>query len=179
MSELVKEPYARNLWLIMDKFKVLPTNPDFMALTENQIGFVLENMVYDANEKNRAQQARKGATFYEDQDTSWVDEDIKDFNPLRDEEDLEAIQEHINNSSTKEDYEQARARYQSVDEWNEFVESGGKHAEDLEKERYKQEQLAKLFGEAQQLTEDSEGIESISTAIDLFNGEYDDDEDYF
>lgn len=49
-SRLVKSNYARNLWHILDKFQVLPTDPRFYNLTEDQVSFILASMVEDNKE---------------------------------------------------------------------------------------------------------------------------------
>ena len=45
---LARENYSRNLWAIMSKFNVLPTDERFLNLTNPQISFLLESMEIDA-----------------------------------------------------------------------------------------------------------------------------------
>lgn len=172
---LVKTNYARNMWRIMEKFNVLPTNPDFQRLTTEQISFIIENMVLDNKEAALARQGKRPGEYFEDSDSSWLDEDINSFDPVRDDHQEEDIYAQVRAMSGQEEYERARERYRSVDEWNEFVESGGRAADDLEKERYYQEQLQKVMEEAKQR---SAMAERRQTAADLLNSEHD-NEEYF
>lgn len=49
-QQLVKTNYARNIWHIMDRFHVLPTDPRFYNLTDEQINFILYSIIEDNNE---------------------------------------------------------------------------------------------------------------------------------
>lgn len=183
-----KSPYSRNLWRIMEKFQVLPSDPNFQNLTDLQVQFIMENMLQDAKEKERALKGNS-QEYYEDEDDSWYN-DRGEFDPLRDEDDLAALQSHVETVSSKESYEKARARFQSVEEWNKFLEDGGKDAEELQKEQHIQEQLEKAFSEAAKrdgISKESVKAprsgkprnQDIQKAIELFNSEYDDDDAYF
>ena len=47
-KSLAREPYARNLWAIMSKFSVLPTDKRFQDLTEMQVSLLIEEMNIDS-----------------------------------------------------------------------------------------------------------------------------------
>ena len=47
-KSLAREPYARNLWAIMSKFNVLPTDKRFQDLTEMQVSLLIEEMNIDS-----------------------------------------------------------------------------------------------------------------------------------
>lgn len=46
-KSLARENYARNLWAIMSKFQVLPTDKRFQDLTEPQVNLLIEEMNID------------------------------------------------------------------------------------------------------------------------------------
>lgn len=85
MENLVKETYARNMWRIMDKFNVLPTEDRFKNLTTEQLSFILESMNRDNWEQR---QLAKGITNFddvkEDSDTSFLHVKEEDFEVLPD-----------------------------------------------------------------------------------------------
>lgn len=47
IANLARENYSRNLWAIMSKFNVLPTDERFLNLNTIQINFLLESMEID------------------------------------------------------------------------------------------------------------------------------------
>lgn len=54
MGKLVKTNYGRNMWRIMKEFNVLPTDPRFQALTTNQLDYIINSMVQDSIEIEKA-----------------------------------------------------------------------------------------------------------------------------
>lgn len=54
MGKLVKTNYGRNMWRIMKEFNVLPTDPRFQALTTNQLDYIINSMVEDSKEIEKA-----------------------------------------------------------------------------------------------------------------------------
>lgn len=188
----------------MKEFKVLPTDERFINLTDDQIGFILHNMGYDAKLEEQAMKGIKADSYYEDESDDW-DVDINEFEIIKDGHDENDIANQVEKLTSKEDIKKARERYSTVEEWNEFLDSGVKLAEDVEKETYMQEQLKKVFAEAEELNslgkvKETEGIKvekhiepinindtsDLKEAIDLFNGTEDsynlptsdDDEDF-
>ena len=56
-QKLSRTTYGRNLFRVLSKFQVLPTNPDFQALTDVQLDFIVAGMRQEAED---AERARKG-----------------------------------------------------------------------------------------------------------------------
>lgn len=192
MDMVVKSPLSRNLWHIMKEFKVLPTDERFISLSDDQIGFILANMVYD----NRLEeQARKGVdpeSYYEDEEDGYWTQDIKDFEALKEGHDEESIAKQVEALTNKEELAKVRERFSTTTEWNDFMEKGGALAERAEKEKYLQEKLTKMYEEVEELNsagvsrwgeskfnEETEAVkdlvpmkeDDLQDAISLFNGE--------
>lgn len=194
MDRLVKNPLSRNLWHIMKEFKVLPTDERFVNLSDEQIGFILGNMVYD---NKLEEQARKGInpdSYFEDEEDGYWTQDINEFVALKEDHDEEDIAKQVETLTNKEELAKVRERFNSTEEWNDFMEKGGALAERVEKEKYLQEKLDKLFEEAEELNnagvsrwgepkfkEQTEAVaklkplkeDDLQDAISLFNGETD------
>jgi hypothetical protein len=46
-KKLIENGYSRALWLICKQLHVLPSDPNFLNLTYNQIQWLKENIIYD------------------------------------------------------------------------------------------------------------------------------------
>lgn len=69
MRSVAKNPYGRNMWRIMDKFQVLPTDERFQNLSPDQIEYIFANMEMDMKEEARRAKGLKNTV--EDDDDSW------------------------------------------------------------------------------------------------------------
>lgn len=194
MGKVVKNPLSRNLWHIMKEFKVLPTDERFINLSDDHIGFILGNMVYDQKLEDQARKGVNPDSYYEDEEDEYWNQPIEDFEALKEEHDELAIAEQVEALTNKEELAKVRERFKSTEEWNEFMDKGGALAERAEKEKYLQEKLTKMYEEVAELNqagvsrwgeakfnEDTEAVknlvpmkeEDLQDAISLFNGETD------
>lgn len=178
----------------MKTFNVLPTDDRFTSLTDEQIGFILSNMAYDNKIEERIRKGINPDSYFEDESDNFWDTPHDEFEALKEDHDEEAIANQVESMTNQEDLAKIRARFKTSQEWTEYLESGGKAAEEVEKESYIQEQLKKLFDDAESLNkagiskwgetqEEKLGIQdemvpldedSIQDAIALFNGDDDD-----
>lgn len=194
MGKVVKNPLSRNLWHIMKEFKVLPTDERFINLSDDHIGFILGNMVYDQKLEDQARKGVNPDSYYEDEEDEYWNQPIEDFEALKEEHDELAIAEQVEALTNKEELAKVRERFKSTEEWNEFMDKGGALAERAEKEKYLQEKLTKMYEEVAELNqagvsrwgeakfnEDTEAVknlvpmkeEDLQDAISLFNGDTD------
>lgn len=196
----------RNLWLIMKTFNVLPTNPDFRALSDDQVELLLYSIEEDYRE---AELARKGLSADSDYyDSSFEEEvwnkDVGDWEVLKDGHDPDDIARQVEELTKEEDRINLMSKFDSLDEYNAYLEAGGKTARESEVEQYIDKQIraaqekarnievakrangGKVLVDDKDLTEISEksdGIDdldkgAIEKAIKLFNDEDDDDDGY-
>lgn len=187
MKALARNNYSRNLWAIMDRFKVLPSNPDFQNLTNEQ----LEWIIYSSQLDNK--KYSPGENFA-DYDESWFNK--KEFSPLRDGDDEEDIARQVEELTTEEEAARLKARWEGAEDAEAFAQSGEKSIEeqsiddminakieDAKKEARNIEKYKsgnKHPDEEKQEAEDVQFQEnldsgSIQDAIDLFEGDQDDD----
>lgn len=185
----------------MREFKVLPTSPDFRALTEHQIEFIAYSMQEDRREADRMRRQVHADTHFQDYDDSWWTADLEDFTAKREDHDEALIAQQVASLSTEEDMKKLRARWDASLEADDIVANGGTTVEQDSINAVLQANLNKVLEEARGL--EAEGInkwgemerseadhgeklgydlitkESIDEAIAIFNGDTfeDDDED--
>lgn len=103
----IKQPYSRNMWIIMREFKVLPTDPRFQELTSEQIAFILSNMEEDIIQREKAFNKNKGDDeSFKDPDTSWYEDEFTDIDYDIDYDKMEESVERIENEEAKKKREQ-------------------------------------------------------------------------
>lgn len=191
----------------MNTFKVLPTNKDFRELTDEQLDLIL----YSLEEDHRvAERARKGLSAESDYyDTSFDDEvwnkEVGDWEVLKDGHDPDDIAKQVEELTKAEDLKNLYSKFDSLDEYNKYLEEGGKTARETEVEGYidKQIRLAQEKAKAieasqgkrtgKKLVDDRDlpGVEeketkgiddldkdAIERSIKLFNQTDDDDDEY-
>lgn len=153
MKALVKTNYARNLWALMREFKVLPTDPRWLELTDEQIEFMLYSMERDVVEADRARRGIQVDGEYEDNDESWWYAEHDEFEALRDDHDEEDIARQVEDLTTEEDRERLRKRFADNEELNEIEDRFNQEAEDV-----LESNLKAMFAEAKRL--ESKGIDN-------------------
>jgi hypothetical protein len=143
----------RNLWAIMTKFEVLPTNEDFRSLTDDQINL----MIYSMNEDHREMElARKGLTvdsqYYDtDFDEEIWNRDVGDWEVLRDGHDPNDIARQVEELTRAEDRKNLAMKFDSLEEYNDYLEAGGKTTRETEVEQYINKQLQAAEEKARRL----------------------------
>lgn len=191
----------RNLWGLMTKFSVLPTNEDFRKLSDYQIDLMIYSMNEDARE---IELARKGLTVdSEYYDTSFEDEvwnrDAGDWEVLKPGHDPDKIAQQVAELTKKEDLKNLASKFDSLDEYNAYLAAGGKTERETEVEQHinrqlalaeeKAKRLSALGGEGKLVDDAAEAgeratlpdldKEAIDKSIALFNQtNYDDDDDF-
>lgn len=202
LKKLARSRYMRNLWAIMKTFHTMPTNPDFRSLTDSQIDL----MIYSMNEDHREMElARKGLTVDSEHYDSEFEEEVwnkpvGEWEILRDGHDPNDIARQVEELTRAEDRKNLAMKFDSLEEYNDFLEAGGKTTRETEVEQYINKQIAaaeekarrlEATGGKKKLVDDQDRPEANSglsdrlpdidkTAIDksiaLFNSQEDDDE---
>lgn len=207
LEKLTKTTYMRNMWFLMKSFNVLPTNEDFRELTDDQI----DMMILSVNEDNiERERASKGLSVDSDHyDESFEDEvwtrDVGDWEVVKEGHDPDDIANQIEALTKEEDLKNLSSKFDSLDEYNEYLESGGKTTRESEVEEYINRQIKMAEEKAQamemnkqsyedrkKLIDDREATEvqdsntqglddldkqALEESIKLFNGEDDEDDD--
>ena len=88
MDKLAKTIYSRNLWTVMKKFNVLPSDPAFQNLTDSHIAYIISNMLIDNREEELIRKGIDPSTHVDDDSFEWEGE-LK----LPDEEEAKQIAE--------------------------------------------------------------------------------------
>ena len=189
----------RNLWGLMTKFEVLPTNEDFRKLSDDQIDL----MLYSVAEDNRERElAAKGLQVDSDHyDSSFEEEvwnrDIGEWDVLKDGHDPDDIARQVEALTKAEDLKNLASKFDSLDEYNAYLEAGGKTSRETEVEQYINKQLEAAEQRARELAatggkklvDDTDKAgernnlpdldkEAIDKSIALFNQTDDDDDDF-
>jgi len=179
----------------MEKFNVLPTDERFQNLSNEQIGFILESMILDRKEEERAMKGLNSKNHYEDDDDSFWNVPMDDFVALKEEHDESDIAEQLNELVGKESMQKAKERFKSTEEYNQFLESGGKLAKQMQVDSYIEDRLQAVYEEVDEIQRAKangevipkrEGqinlkpteVDTIKEAIELFDGDDDDDDFY-
>lgn len=137
----------------MKEFKILPTNPDFQALTDDQVGFIMENMNQDSEIQALINKGHDPSKHISDEDDSWWEESVEDFNPkgnldVSDDE----IAAQVEALTTEEDRQKLAQIIEGNDEWAEYLEEEGNEQEQLTIENVIQENLRKAKEDAQRMS---------------------------
>lgn len=74
MDKLAKTIYSRNLWTIMKKFNVLPSDHAFQNLTDSHIAYIISNMLIDNREEELISKGIDPSTHVEDDSFKWEGE---------------------------------------------------------------------------------------------------------
>lgn len=153
MKRLARTPYMRNLWLIMKTFNVLPTNKDFRELSDDQIDMMIYSFKEDARE---AELARKGLTVESEHfDASFEEEvwnaDVGKWEVLKEGHDPNEIAKQVEMLTRKEDLKNLAGKFDSLEEYNKYLEEGGKPAREMDVERHIDKQIALAMEKARQL----------------------------
>lgn len=153
MERLARTPYMRNLWLIMKTFNVLPTNKDFRELSDDQIDMMIYSFKEDARE---AELNRKGLTVESEHfDASFEEEvwnaDVGKWEVLKEGHDPNEIAKQVEMLTRKEDLKNLAGKFDSLEEYNKYLEEGGKPAREMDVERHIDKQIALAMEKAKQL----------------------------
>jgi hypothetical protein len=186
----------------MKTFNVLPTNEDFRNLSDSQIDLIIYSLQEDHRE---AELARKGLSAESDYyDTSFDEEiwtkEVGDWEVLKEGHEANSIAKQVEKLTKEEDLKNLYSKFDSLDDYNKYLEEGGKTARETEVEQYinKQIQAAEEKAKAmdvhkgkRKLVDDRDrpevsdnsdkgmndlNKEAMDKAIQLFNDKNDDDE---
>ena len=190
----------RNLWAIMTKFNVLPSNEDFRKLTDAQIDLILYSMEEDYREMERASKGIQVDS--EHYDSSFEDEvwnrDVGDWEVLKEGHDPDEIARQVEALTRAEDLKNLSTRFDGLEEYSDYLAAGGKTVRETEVEQYINRQLALAEEKARRLSiNDGKVVESdteiagerdslpeldkeaIARSIALFNQQQDDEDDEY
>lgn len=134
----------RNMWNIMRTFNVLPTNEDFRKLTDNQIDLILYSMQEDHREM---EMARKGISLDSQYYDSEFEEEIWNKNVgewevLKEGHDPNDIARQVEELTRAEDLKNLSMKFDTLEEYNDFLANGGKTTRETEVEQYINKQIA-------------------------------------
>ncbi|MGV3094579.1 hypothetical protein ACEE58_11380 [Streptococcus pluranimalium] len=144
----------RNLWMIMKTFNVLPTDERFRNLTDDQVELIMESMVEDAR---IAELHRKGLTV----DAQYYDDDFDEevwskpegeWEILRPGHDPDEIYRQVQEITKSEDLENLDTKFDSLQEYNDYLEGGGKPVRETEVEQYINQRIAEAEDKARRLS---------------------------
>lgn len=135
----------------MKEFKVLPTNEDFLNLTDNHIEFIAYSMEKDREEFERAKRGGIADADYQDYEQDWWYAEHDDFVALHKNHDEEDIAKQVQAITSPEDMAKLRARWDASIEADSIVANGGTTVEEDTINEMMQNNLAKVIQEAQRL----------------------------
>ena len=133
----------RNLWFIMKTFNVLPTNKDFRELTDDQINLILYSLEEDYKEAERASKGLSvESDYYDDsfEEEVW-NREVGEWKVLKEGHDPDDIARQVEELTREEDLKNLYSKFDSLDEYNEYLASGGKTARESEVESYIDKQI--------------------------------------
>lgn len=91
------------MWRIMTEFKVLPTDPAFQALDRYQLEYIMINMIQDAEDAKMRASGKNPTETYYDEDDSWIDTPIEEWDILAEGHDEEAIFKQLQGIKSEEE----------------------------------------------------------------------------
>lgn len=143
----------------METFKVLPTNPDFRSLSDQQVDLIIYSMREDHRE---IELARKGLTVdSEHYDTSFEDDvwnrEDGQWDILKEGHDPDEIARQITALTRADDLKNLVSKFDSLTEYNDFIAEGGKTSRETEVEQYINKQLTEAQEKARKLTATGNG----------------------
>lgn len=130
----------------MKTFNVLPTDPSFQALTDYQIEFIIENLNQDAREANMIAKGQNPDDTYYDEDTSWLNTPVDEWDVVADGHDEEDIASQVNRLTSAEDLAKIQDRLKDTQN---DVESGSATEKQDEVDRVIQENIRRAKEEAE------------------------------
>ncbi len=192
----------RNMWALLEKFNVFPTNEDFRNLDDDQIELIFLSMEQDSKEADRRARGVKSDGEWEDDSFEEEVWNAKDWDIVKEGHDMDDIARQVNALTQEEDKKNLLSKFDSLDEYNEYLENGGKTVRESETEDYINRQIIAAQEKAKMLEANgqvgrklvddkdlpeaksneglSDGIsdldkQAIEDSIKLFNDEDDDD----
>lgn len=135
----------------MKEFKVLPTNKDFLALSDKQIEFIAYSMEKDREEIERARRGGIADADYQDYEQDWWFADHDDFVALHKNHNEEDIAKQVQAMTTPEDMAKLRARWDASIEADSIVANGGTTVEEDTINELMQNNLERVIKEAKNL----------------------------
>ena len=153
MKRLARTPYMRNLWLVMKTFNILPTNEDFRNLSDDQLDIMFYSFEEDHRESERA---RKGLTTENEYYDSSFEEEVwskaeGDWDVLKEGHDPNDIARQVEALTKEEDLRNLAMKFDSLEDYNAFRESGGKTSRESEIDEYINRQIAAAEEKAKML----------------------------
>lgn len=149
----------------MKEFKVLPTNEDFLNLTDNHIEFIAYSMEKDREEFERAKRGGIADADYQDYEQDWWYAEHDDFVALHKNHNEEDIAKQVQAITSPEDMAKLRARWDASIEADSIVANGGTTVEEDTINEMMQNNLAKVLKEAQSL--EAQGVNKWGDKTDI------------
>lgn len=183
----------------------MPTNKDFRNLTDDQLDLILYSLQEDNREMELAQKGLAVDSDYYDstfEEEIW-NKEVGDWEVLKEGHDANSIAKQVEELTREEDRKNLYSKFDSLEEYNKYLEEGGKTSRETEVEEYINKQLraAKEKAEALEinrkhgLVDDRDTPEvqdksalnddipdfdkkAIEKSIEMFNSDDDDDDDF-
>lgn len=135
----------------MREFQVLPTDPSWLAMSNDQIEWMLRNMSRDTEEANRRKSGKELEDEFQDYDSSWYDQAHDEWTPLREGDDEQAIANQVASMTSPEDMAKLKARWEASQEVDEIQAKGGTTIEEDTINELIQNNLIKAIEEAKRI----------------------------
>lgn len=151
----------------MREWKVLPTDPKFLELTDEQIDFLLTGMNLDSEDEARARKGYDPNMSYDTEDDSFWNVSEEEFQPIKEWQDEGDIAQQVEDLLGVESTRKLRARFKTEQEYAEYLENGGAKAKEMYVDEKIQESLAKAYEEARMI--EKFGKKSTKPETDISN----------
>lgn len=143
LKKLARTNYMRNLWAIMKEFSVLPTSEDFRGLSDVQIDMMIFSMIED---NRQAELARRGVkedgNYFDDafEEEVW-NKAPDEWAVLKEGHDPDDIARQVEALTKEEDRRNLMSKFDSIEDYNKFRESGGQTSRESEISDYIDKQI--------------------------------------
>lgn len=135
----------------MREFKVLPTDPAWLAMSNDQIEWVLRNLARDNEEAERRRNGRELEDEFQDHDTAWYDTPHDQWTPVREGDDEDRIAKQLAEITSEEDMARLKARWEASQEADEQYAKNGSTIEEDTINELIQNNLIKAIEEAKRI----------------------------
>ncbi|ULF49011.1 tail assembly chaperone [Bacillus phage Darren] len=153
LKQLAKEPYMRNMWVLIKTLNMPPTDPRFLALDDAQVELMLYSLEEDAKAIERA---RRGVQVEDENFDSSFDDKIwnkaaGEWQMVEDGHDMDEIARQVNAMTAAKDRADLEGKFDGIEGYNEHLENGGMTSREAEVSNHIANQLAKAEQRAREL----------------------------
>jgi len=143
LKKLSRTNYMRNLWAIMKEFKILPTSEDFRSLSDAQIDLIIYSMLEDNRQMDLARRGvKEDGNYFDDafEEEVW-NKAPDEWAVLKEGHDPDDIARQVEALTKEEDRRNLMSKFDSIEDYNKFRESGGQTSRESEISDYIDKQI--------------------------------------